>query len=109
MAHPRHQLDDAFMTPVRLSLMAALGPEHELDFATIRDLLEADDSAVSKAVAYLERAGYVRVTKGYVGSRPRTWVAATSRGYQAYLSHLVALRAITAGAMPGDDPAETAR
>ena len=95
MAHPRHELDEAFLTPIRLSLMAAIGKDAEFDFATLSDLLEADASVLSKSISHLERAGYVRVTKGYVGNRPRTWVRATSRGFKAYLAHLRALRAIT--------------
>lgn len=97
MAHPRHELDDAFQTPMRFSLMAALGPKTDIDFRTLRDLLEADDSVLSKAVSHLERAGYVRVTKGYVGNRPRTWIQATTKGHRAYQRHLLALRAITEG------------
>ena len=69
MAHPRHGLDDAFQTPVRFSLMAALGRRTEIDFGTLRDILEADDSVLSKSISYLENVGYVKVKKGYSGSR----------------------------------------
>lgn len=95
MKHPRHQLDDAFITPVRLSLLAALGPDKEIDFATLREFLEVDDSVLSKAISYLAEVGYAKVVKGTVGNRPRTWVTATASGYRAYQRHLVALRAIT--------------
>lgn len=94
MAHPRHDLDPALMTPVRLSLLAALSDDIELDFASLRDLIEADDSAVSKGVAHLEKLKYVKVTKGYVGTRPRTWVAATVKGRRALERHMAALRSI---------------
>lgn len=96
MTHPRHDLDPAFQTPIRLSLMAALGQAAHVDFGTLRDLIEADDSAVSKGLTVLERAKYVKTTKGYVANRPRTWVTATSRGRSAYRRHLDALRAIAA-------------
>ena len=99
MTHPRRQWDDAFQTPIRFSLMAALGRRTEIDFRTLRDLLEADDSVMSKAVSHLERAGYVKVTKGYVGNRPRTWIESTPTGAHAFRRHLLALRAIA-----GDDP-----
>ena len=100
MAHPRHALDPALQTPLRFSLMAALGQGVAVDFGTLRDLLEAEDSALSKAISHLEDAGYVRVTKGYVGKRPRTWVEATSGGERALARHLAALRAIAEG-IPG--------
>lgn len=95
MAHPRHELDAAFLTPVRFSLMAALGRRTEVDFGTLRDLLEADDSSMSKAISHLEQAGYVKATKGYAGNRPRTWITATSKGTAAFARHVAALRAIT--------------
>lgn len=95
MAHPRHELDPAFQTPLRFSLMAALGRRTEIDFGTLRDALEADDSSLSKSISHLEKAGYVKTTKGYVGNRPRTWIEATAKGSRAFARHLVALRAIT--------------
>lgn len=97
MAHPRHRLDDSFQTPIRFSLMAALGRHTEIDFRTLRDVLETEDSNLSKAITHLEKAGYVKVTKGYVGNRPRTWIEATAKGHHAYRQHLLALRAITDG------------
>lgn len=39
---------------------------------------------LSKQVALLERAGYVRVEKGRVGRRPRTWLSLTDEGIAAY-------------------------
>lgn len=98
--HPRHGLDEAFQTPVRFSLMAALKDDTEMDFATLRDLLESGDSVLSKAIASLERLGYVTTVKGYVGNRPRTWVASTGKGRRAFRQHLEALRAISDG-FPG--------
>lgn len=94
MAHPRHDLDPAFQTPMRFSLVAALGKDTEVDFGTLRDMLEASDSALSKAVAHLEAAGYLKVVKGYVGNRPRTWVRITSQGQKAFHRHIQALRSI---------------
>ena len=102
MAHPRLRLDDAFQTPIRFSVMAAPGRKTEIDFRTLRDLLEAGDSVLSKAVAHLERVGYVKVTKGYVGDRPGTWIESTSKGHRAYQEHLLALRAITEGLLDQD-------
>lgn len=95
--HPRHGLDEAFQTPIRLSLMAALKEGTELDFATLRDLLESGDSVLSKAIASLERLGYVTTVKGYAGRRPRTWAASTGKGRKAFARHLDALRAIAEG------------
>jgi DNA-binding MarR family transcriptional regulator len=102
--HPRHRLDDAFATPLRFSLMAALRVDTEIDFATLRGALEADDSPLSKAIAALTDAGYVTARKGYAARRPRTWVRATRRGVAAFEGHLAALREIAAGFAPGGEP-----
>lgn len=93
-AHPRHQLDDTLGHPVRFSLMAALAQTDEIDFATLRDHLQVSDSVLSKQVTALEAVGYVRVRKGFIGKRPRTWLKPTKEGGTAWRSHLAALREI---------------
>ncbi|WP_018154921.1 winged helix-turn-helix domain-containing protein [Demetria terragena] len=92
--HARHQLDSVIHAPVRFSIAAALASVDEADFATLRDAVEVSDSVLSKQVTQLEEAGYVKVRKGYVGKRPRTWLALTAAGRKAYARHLTALRAI---------------
>ncbi len=100
-AHPRHRLDDVIHAPVRLSIVAALAAVDKADFGEVRDAVEITDSALSKQVATLEGAGYVDVSKGRVGRRPRTWLALTTRGRQALTDHLAALSAIAGGAVEG--------
>jgi DNA-binding MarR family transcriptional regulator len=95
--HPRHSLDDALLTPLRFSVMAALATDVEIDFAALRDLLEAEDSALSKAISHLGGVGYLAVRKGFVANRPRTWVKATPTGKAAMRIHVAALQAIANG------------
>jgi DNA-binding MarR family transcriptional regulator len=97
--HARHQLDGLIHAPVRLSIVAALAGVDEAEFGHLRDAVEVSDSVLSKQSAQLETAGYVKVRKGYVGKRPRTWLSLTPTGRAAYARHLQALRAI-AGAAP---------
>ncbi|MFD5214591.1 transcriptional regulator [Microbacterium sp. NPDC058345] len=102
-SHPRLRLDDRFASPIRFSLMAALGEDLELDFATLAGILQVSDSALSKAISALEQADYVRVRKGQAGARPRTWVTGTAQGVRAFRAHVDALHAIVeygAGAGP---------
>lgn len=94
MSHPRHDLDELINTPVRFSLMAALGVGDEVEFRALRDSLEISDSLLSQHLRVLEKAGYVAVRKGFVGKRPRTWVTATEAGRAAFTTHYAALRAI---------------
>lgn len=92
--HPRHALDEAIHSPVRLSIMAALAPMKNMEFPLLRDTIEASDSLLSKHMTALEKAGYVEVTKGHVGKRPRTWLSLTSDGRAAYDAYLRALRSL---------------
>lgn len=102
--HPRHELTDSLTHPVRFSIMAALAQVEEIDFKTLRDHLQLSDSVLSKQVAMLEGAGFVRIRKGFIGKRPRTWLTMNKRGESAWKTHLQALRSITefqAGHAPG--------
>lgn len=92
--HPRHQLDGVIHSPIRFSIVAALASVDEAEFSTVRDAVEISDSVLSRQVSALDEAGYVKVKKGYVGKRPRTWLALTAAGRRAYASHLAALRAL---------------
>ncbi|MEV5711874.1 transcriptional regulator [Actinoallomurus sp. NPDC052274] len=95
MTHPRHALDEVIHSPVRFSIMATLAAADKAEFAYVRDTVEVSDPVLSKQAATLEKTGYVKITKGYVGKRPRTWLSLTARGRRAYTAHVEALRAIT--------------
>lgn len=101
--HPRHGLDDVIHAPVRLSVVATLSGVDKAEFSFVRDAVEITDSALSKQVAVLEQAGYVVVTKGYVGRRPRTWLALSAEGRSAFQRHLAALAEIAGQARPVAD------
>lgn len=93
-SHPRHRLDDLLNSPVRFSIIATLSGAENAEFSFVRDSIEVSDSVLSKQVSTLETAGYVRVKKGYVGKRPRTWLSLTTPGRVAFERHLDALREI---------------
>lgn len=95
MSHPRHALDEIIHAPVRLSIMAMLAATETIEFSYLRDTIEVSDSLLSKHIQTLEKAGYVRVTKGFVGKRPRTWLALTDEGRDAFRNYTAILRQIT--------------
>lgn len=96
-AHPRHRLDEIIHAPVRFSIVAVLGEADSAEFSFVRDAVEVSDSVLSKQVSTLEAAGYVKVRKGYVGKRPRTWLSLTTAGRAALTAHLAALQEIASG------------
>jgi DNA-binding MarR family transcriptional regulator len=96
--HPRHELDEVIHAPIRFSIMATLSAVDKADFAFVRDTVEISDSVLSKQANALEQAGYVKIKKGYVGKRPRTWFSITPAGRSAYVAHIDALTRIAQAA-----------
>ena len=94
MTHPRTRLDDLIHPPVRFSLMAALAKADELEFRFLRDALGVSDSVLSRQASTLEDAGYVKIRKGFVGKRPRTWLSLSPPGRKTFEEHVQALREI---------------
>jgi DNA-binding MarR family transcriptional regulator len=97
VSHPRHELDALLGHPVRYSIVALLAGAARAEFGYVRDQVEVSDSVLSKQVTALEEAGYVKVHKGFVGRRARTWLSLTREGRERFERHLAALRRIAAG------------
>jgi DNA-binding HxlR family transcriptional regulator len=97
LTHPRHGLDDLLGHPVRFSVVALLAPATQIEFSFVRDRVEVTDSMLSKQVSLLEQAGYVKVKKGFVGKRGRTWLSLTKAGRQVFERHMTALQEIATG------------
>ncbi|SUA77067.1 Uncharacterised protein [Nocardia otitidiscaviarum] len=89
------ELNELFATVPRLKLVAFLDGCAEAEFLVIAEMCDLNKSTLSKAMTTLESAGYLDVTKGYVGRKPRTWLALTPKGRTAYHAHLAALAALT--------------
>ncbi|MHA6718916.1 winged helix-turn-helix domain-containing protein [Sphingomonas sp. RS6] len=97
---PPH-FDPVIHPPARLQLMAALANVQEAEFATLRDLVQISDSVLSKHLAVLAEADYVRLRKAAANGRQRTWCSLTRRGRAAFDSHVAALHALAGIAAPG--------
>jgi len=93
--------DDVIHQPIRLRVMAALtacDPSGEgLDFTHLKKLTGATDGNLGAHLDHLARAGYVEVTKAFVGRRPRTTVKASAQGRAAFARHVAFLKSIIEG------------
>lgn len=89
-------LDPLLQAPARLTLATMLTAVSEAEFAVLRDRLEVSDSVLSKHLAALGEAGYVRLRKGVHQGRRTTWVALTTAGRRAVSAHVAALRRLIA-------------
>ena len=95
--HARHRLDEVIHAPVRFSIVASLAGATRRSSPRCATPWKVSDSVLSRQVSTFEAAGYVKVRKGYVGKRPRTWLSLTAAGRAAYERHLTAFRAIANG------------
>ncbi len=91
------ELNPIIHQPTRLRIMAALVALDEgekVEFSFLRDLIGLTDGNLSVHLQRLEEAGYVRIEKGFVGRRPKTWVWATPEGRAAFAAYVDALERI---------------
>ncbi|MEJ1113254.1 transcriptional regulator [Paenarthrobacter sp. CCNWLY172] len=95
--HPRHQLNEVVHSPVRFSIMAALAKAESLDFKDLRDAIQVSDSVLSKQLAILEKAEFVKIKKSFAGKFPRTSAGLTIAGRGVWAAHLQTLRDIAGG------------
>jgi DNA-binding MarR family transcriptional regulator len=90
--------DEVIHQPIRLRVMAALtaldAKEEGLDFTRLKGLTGATDGNLGTHIDSLARAGYVEVSKAFVGRRPRTTVKASPAGRAAFARHVAFLKTI---------------
>jgi DNA-binding MarR family transcriptional regulator len=90
-------LNEIIHQPVRLRIMAALVTlevGNEVDFTYLRGLLQVTDGNLGAHLRKLEEAGYIAVNKTFVDRKPRTFVAATTKGRKVFQEHVTALELI---------------
>ncbi len=92
-----HQLNEIIHQTVRLQIMAALAslpPETQMEFTALKKLLNVTDGNLGSHLRKLEDAGYVHITKTFVGRKPKSFIALTASGKAAFDAHVSALKAI---------------
>jgi DNA-binding MarR family transcriptional regulator len=88
------ELNPVIHAPHRLRLCSMLATVDNADFSTLRNALDVADSVMSKHVATLAEAGYVKVQKATIDGKRSTWISLTRSGRKALRGHIAALRAI---------------
>ena len=92
------RLDPVIHAPALLQIMAVLAGVQDGEFAMLRQAVQVSDSVLSKHLAQLADAGYLRLRKAAQGGRQRTWASLTGAGRQAFKAHVAALQALAAAA-----------
>ena len=84
-------LNKTFDHKVRLGIMSVLMVNEQVDFTTLKEMLEVTDGRLASHMKVLEGETFVVVHKTFVGRKPKTTYAATPLGRKAFNDHLDAL------------------
>jgi len=92
--------DEIIHQSMRLKITAtlnALPSGEQLEFNTLKAVLNATDGNMATHLAALEKAGYIAVQKDFVGKKPRTRVSLTRTGRKAFERHVAYLKDLLEG------------
>ena len=84
-------LNKVFESRIRLGIMSMLMVNEQVDFNTMKELLEVTDGNLASHLKALETAEYIQSIKQFIGRKPNTQYYATQMGKQAFQGHLNAL------------------
>jgi DNA-binding MarR family transcriptional regulator len=81
----------AFESRIMLGIMSALAVNDELDFNTLKEVLDVTDGNLASHLKALEKEEYIAMEKSFVGRKPNTKYLITPAGKKAFSNHLAAL------------------
>ena len=90
--HPTAGLRELVHQRARLGILTVLGEADRVDVPYLKALLQLTDGNLGRHIEVLAQEELVRVTKGYEGRRPRTWVEITKLGRGALAAEMDALK-----------------
>jgi DNA-binding MarR family transcriptional regulator len=96
MTHATNELDDIVHQRVRLGILTIAHEARRVEFGFLRTTLDLTAGNLGQHLTVLERAGLVRIEKGYEGKRPRTWVSLTPAGETALRDEIAQLKRLIA-------------
>lgn len=87
-----NSLERLFHEPNRMAILSALcAAGNPLSFTELKTLSGLTDGNLSRHLKALEDAGVIRISKTFVGVKPRTTVALTEKGLKRFDEYLSAL------------------
>ncbi len=87
-------LDETIHQPTRLRVMTMLVSQPDggrLAYGFIQTTLGLTGGNLTTHLRKLDDAGFLSISKDFVGSKPRTWVQATQAGRVAFANYLTNL------------------
>ena len=94
---PLEQLNKLLENRIRLAIMSVLAVSENVDFTSMKSMLEVTDGNLAAHIAALERAKYLRVSKSFVERKPLTRYTITEGGRRAFKHHVDALEQLIRG------------
>lgn len=85
------RLNKAFENRVRLGIMSMLLVNDQIDFNSLKEMLDVSDGNLASHITALEKAEYIKVEKKFVGKKTNTTYQVTKTGKKAFNEHLNAL------------------
>ena len=98
------RFDELIHPSTRLALVATLAAADWAEFGFLKDRVGLSDSALSKQLAVLEDAGYLRTERRLEGNRHKVRAQLTTAGRSAFAGHVAALSEIVSGRLPQPHP-----
>ena len=86
------ELDPILHSQLRLAVMSILMNVDEADFVYLKEQTESTAGNLSVQLDKLSTAGYITVTKGFVGKKTRTTCQVTEQGRTAFEEYVEALK-----------------
>ncbi|WP_373514661.1 winged helix-turn-helix domain-containing protein [Persicitalea sp.] len=84
-------LNKALESRIKLGIMSALAVNDQLDFNSLKELLDVTDGNLATHLKSLEKEAFIDVQKSFVGRKPNTQYFMTQAGKKAFGDHLDAL------------------
>jgi DNA-binding MarR family transcriptional regulator len=91
MSNLIENLNKTFDSRVRLGIMSALMVNEEVNFNTLKELINVTDGNLASHLKALEEMQYLKVKKGFIGRKTNTNYTITKAGEKAFKIHIAAL------------------
>lgn len=89
-----NKLDKLLENRIRLGIMSALMVNNEIDYNSLKELLNVTDGNLASHLKALEKNKLITVHKQFIGRKPKTTYSATKHGKEIFNKHLSALEEI---------------
>lgn len=91
------KINRIFESRIRLAIMSSLMVNDEIDFKSLKTMLDLSDGNLASHTSALEKEGYIMISKQFIGKKPNTSYSATENGKKAFKEHIDALEQLIRG------------